>query len=299
MKSAEVDMRFEEPLSSHRNIVRLLAVSWDNNEEYFINHLFPPLMVIELAHEDTPTLTSYYEKKLDSHLHATNLGFIADIADGLSALHMCGVIHGDLKPENILLFHSPAETGSLVAKLGDFGFANINQLREPVRGSSEYWAAPERIDLCPESIKAELEDLDIPECVSDIYSFGLVASFIALEGIQPLSLSSTYDKRTDTEDANNNLKFADRTRFMVAEKIMAHYNSSYHESDAKLDLSYTYISLLTRKIRSFYKLISKIGDVDITDLSQTYTSLIHDTLQSLPSKRIASLSAIRLRIMGR
>jgi serine/threonine protein kinase len=73
-------------------------------------------------------------------------GFISDIADGLSALHRCGVIHGDLKPENILLFEEPSGTGNLVAKLNDFGLSNVSVTDDVRRGRSMHWDAPECLD---------------------------------------------------------------------------------------------------------------------------------------------------------
>ncbi|MCJ1357886.1 MAG: hypothetical protein MMC33_007882 [Icmadophila ericetorum] len=100
----------------------ILVMSRDHEEEYFTNHLFPPLIVVELAHQETPTLEAYYKMGLETVPYDTAPGFIADIADGLSALHTCGVIHGDLKPENVLLFDDPVEKGSLIVKLCDFGF---------------------------------------------------------------------------------------------------------------------------------------------------------------------------------
>jgi eukaryotic-like serine/threonine-protein kinase len=42
---------------------------------------------------------------------------LADVAEGLAAVHTCGIIHGDLKPANVLL----ADDGPRVI---DFGIAH-------------------------------------------------------------------------------------------------------------------------------------------------------------------------------
>lgn len=237
-------------------------------------------MVVELAHQVTPTLDTYYKTGLGTIPYGTALGFIADIADGLSALHMCGVVHGDLKPENVLLFDDPGEKGSLIAKLGDFGFSNIDFLNEPVRGRTEHWDAPERLDGCPESITVEAENLEWPKIACDVYSFGLIVGFIALEGVGPLSqeylrewtgvINTSKADEISLEDVIRQLKFSDRARFTIEEEVQAYYNR---------------IGCQGRRLEP--------------ESCREYIALLHDTLQSVPSNRIASLSAIRQRMMGR
>ena len=56
-------------------------------------------MIVELADTDNPTLDAFYINHSSSKSFRTDIEFIADIAVGLSALHICGVIHGDLKPQ--------------------------------------------------------------------------------------------------------------------------------------------------------------------------------------------------------
>jgi serine/threonine protein kinase len=261
--------------------VRLLAVSWDNEEKYFANRHFPPLMIVELAHQDTPTLDAYYKTRTGTKCFNRDLGFIADIADGLSALHVCGVIHGDLKPENILLFNNPEEERALIAKLCDFGFADVTFRNEDIRGESERWEAPERIYGCPQAIREAVEDPEATESASDVYSFGLVAMFIALDGVDPLSpqrmglltkrpFNLRDEARDEIEVAVRELKFSDVAGGEIEKRVKSYYSTA------------------------------RLQDLDqVSQLCQVYVSLIHDTLRSLPSKRIASLSGIRLRITGK
>ena len=251
--------------------MRLLAVSWDDDEGYWANHLFPPLMVVELANTDTPTLDVFYMNHSGSKSSKIDTGFIADIADGLSALHMCGIIHGDLKPQNILLFEDPETKGAFVAKVADFGFSNIDFLKESIRGESERWAAPERVHGCPEKIITAMQELDSPGCASDVYSFGLVAVFVALDGVDSLAVQvGGCGNIAGAEMAIRELKFADETRKEVEKILRAYYEElGWQESD-------------TNK-----------------DLLAHYLFLIHDTLQSIPPKRVSSLAGMRLRLTGR
>ncbi|KAI9745949.1 MAG: hypothetical protein M1818_000630 [Claussenomyces sp. TS43310] len=260
----EILVMSREPLSSHRNIVRLLAVSWDMEEEDNASHVFPPLLVVELAHQITPTLRAYYDKLACRTSFSTATNFIADIADGLSALHMCGVIHGDLKPENVLLFEDTRGKGALIAKICDFGFANIRVLDDTIRGRSEHWEAPEHMQGCPGDIREAAEELETALSASDVYSFGLVAIFIALDGGDPLDFQGI-----STEGVKE-LKFSDEARTKIQGKVRAHYSSIDQQEVGKA-----------------------------VDPYQVYTSIIYGTLQSLPSKRIDSLREIRLHITGK
>jgi serine/threonine protein kinase len=248
-------LRGQEPLCMHRNIVRLLAVSWDETEEENTSALFPPLLVVELAHHATPTLQAYYRNPMREESFLIDIGFIADIGDGLYAMHTCGVIHGDLKPENILLFKDPEREGPLVAKICDFGFASIPVVDEVRRGRSWHWAAPEYIEGCPENIRQLAETA---ASAGDVYSFGLVAMFIALHGSDPLDFQGV------SAEGIEELKFRDEARFMIGEKITAQFSA-----------------------------------VDSQEFGAMYKSLINETLQSIPSKRIESLDGVRLRITGK
>jgi serine/threonine protein kinase len=100
------------------------------------------------------------------------------IASGLEALHNHDMVHGDMKPENIIMFSDPQKT--LVPKLGDFGFAVIEaaEATDVMLGGTRTWRAPESYYRLPTSMLR----------FTDVYSFGLVAWSIALDGMDPFSL---------------------------------------------------------------------------------------------------------------
>ncbi len=202
-------------------------------------------MAVELANTDTPTLQAFYMNRSDSKSFSTDVGFIADIADGLSVLHMCGINHGDLKPQNILLFNDLEKTGGLIAKVADFGFANVEFLNESIRGGSEEWAAPECIRGCPEDIMTAMQELDIAEFASDVYSFGLVAMFVALDGVQSLAIQEFGPPDTtagDCEKAMRELKFTDQAKKRSKSRFVL---STKNSTGKKVKMLKVYVNLMS------------------------------------------------------
>jgi serine/threonine protein kinase len=218
---------------------------------------FAPLLVVELANAAAPTLQTYYENQGIHKSSGDELNLIADIADGISALHMCGVVHGDLKPANILLFKDPEISTDLVAKVCDFGFADTNREH---RGQTIYWAAPECRPKCPENV---LINAGLAPFAADIFSFGLVAAYVALKGGEPLGVSESGEGDEDFINRLDHIKFCDETRRVVERNIQASVER---------------------------------GPGTITSHVQ---ALIHQTLGCMPLDRIDSLESIRLQLTGK
>jgi serine/threonine protein kinase len=229
-------------------------VSWDGSDEDKANQALSPLLVLELAYHAHPTIQAYYGNANHKNSYADDIGFISDIADGLTVLHKCDVIHGDLKPENVLLFEEPADTGTLVAKLSDFGFSKISVRDDIRRGRSRHWDAPEGLQD-PGYIQERVSNL------SDVYSFGLVAMYIALGGRDPLNSEGLEPNDIDNMKANN------EARAIIEAKLRAHYADLAYQDMAPADTAL-----------------------------QSYISLLNDTLESSPTKRLASLDRIRRRL---
>src|SRR5262249_45536857 len=101
------------------------------------------------------------------------LDLTGDIADGLTALHYFGVVHGDIKPENILLFED-REKRKLIAKICDFGSSGVEISEDSTRGATEAWSPPE----FPGSYFDK-----VAKATWDVYSFGLVACYLATGGV--------------------------------------------------------------------------------------------------------------------
>ncbi|KAF6825145.1 hypothetical protein CPLU01_10433 [Colletotrichum plurivorum] len=103
----------------------------------------------------------------------TRLNFCMDIAEGLSALHHCGVVHGDVKPENIPVFPRKDARNSFSLRLTDFGHSVVEaDDRKSLPAFTPQWSAPEvtkKTHMSFTQMKA-----------TDYYSLGLVIVSIML-----------------------------------------------------------------------------------------------------------------------
>lgn len=186
--------------------MRLLGISWDKPEpDDTLSYVFSPILIVELAQPTTPTLDVYYHSQSMAcdkpRALSIGLGFVADIADGLSALQAYEVVHGDVKPENMLLFPDPDAPGTLVVKLSDFGFCNLLVLNEVRRGGSRFWDPPECVvNSTPE---ARSYASSPPR---DVYAFGLVAAWVAFAGEFPVDLAGLSMDELDRCKVQNLVK---------------------------------------------------------------------------------------------
>jgi len=102
------------------------------------------------------------------------LALAVDVAHGLRAAHLAGLIHRDVKPGNILIDAQDR------AKLVDFGLALVTQgglAHASERWATPYYAPPETIEGAPEDFR------------SDLYAFGATL-YHALAGTPPCALDS-------------------------------------------------------------------------------------------------------------
>ncbi|WZH36552.1 MAG: serine/threonine-protein kinase [Microbacterium enclense] len=143
-----------------------------------------------LAALDHPSLVTLYDARLDGEDHvylvmeyvdgpslqrrieagplqpAFVAALLADLADGLAAVHATGVVHRDVKPSNVLLRPTRQSPHGYEAVLADFGVAHLvdaTRLTTPgtVIGTAAY--------LAPEQVRGEP-----PQPASDIYALGLL-----------------------------------------------------------------------------------------------------------------------------
>ncbi len=183
--SLELRILSDRLLRSHPNIVKLLGISFveervaegDSPSALF----FKPILILEEAHQDHPTLESFYRHaKLRGEDIPMDLKFSLwrDVAEALAAVHAVGVVHGDVKPDNILLFQNRRD-GKLVAKLSDFGGCQPSPSHTAEDAhedydllGTEYWNAPEVYDRSHQHYRAPFRDY---------FSFGLVGCYLLFE----------------------------------------------------------------------------------------------------------------------
>jgi len=151
-------------LKRHRNIVNMLGVNLDRSTsgQFSLLTYFADLGPLDIVMFQLPDLSLGAKTKI-----------AADIATGLAALHLVGVVHNDVKPSNIMLFRDDETQHNLVAKISDFGAAVIltdeSQKRWP---GDQYWAAPEtyigRGRLGPFEVTTQ----------RDVYSYGMLLLYL-------------------------------------------------------------------------------------------------------------------------
>ncbi|MCJ1251357.1 Ankyrin-2 [Trapelia coarctata] len=189
----EIRMMTHELLRSHRNIVRLLGISWVKQNVAFTEQLTTPVLIAELStgNDGQPfTLESLIGNTTTAELPLVLKGkLLSDIASGIAALHALGVVHGDLKPANVLLF---TDSTGLTAKISDFGFCIVDDDDLKVaRGGTAYWNAPECMADAPTDIRAYR--IESPR---DLYSFGLLIWFVLFEEFPFRGSEKSFDKQS-------------------------------------------------------------------------------------------------------
>jgi serine/threonine protein kinase len=171
----EFHVLLHPPLLHHQNIIDFLGLAWGSNHAEPLHQL--PVLVIEYGDRGTLADVQRHGPPLPS---ALKKDVCLGIARGLDALHNHGIIHGDVKPDNIIMCSH--KENIIVPKLADFGFAIIKATEMPTRkvmiGGTRTWRAPESF-------------LPIPTpklMLTDVYSFGLVAWSVAIDGQDPFNL---------------------------------------------------------------------------------------------------------------
>jgi serine/threonine protein kinase len=127
-------------LRSHENIIKLQGIGW---EPCFYGSENPwPVLMVELAPYGT---LADFQRNVPSLPDTLRIDLLMDIALGLEAVHISGIVHGDVKPENVLIFDHPDRKN--MAKLGDFAFSRSEaEDRGFIPSGTFPWQAPEILE---------------------------------------------------------------------------------------------------------------------------------------------------------
>jgi len=186
------------PLLHHQNIIDFLGLAWGSNHAEPLHQL--PVLVVEYGDRGTLADVQRLGPPLPT---ALKKDVCLGIARGLDALHRHGIIHGDVKPDNIIMCSHKEKI--IVPKLADFGFAIIEATESPkvMIGGTRTWRAPE-----------SFSPISTPKLIlTDVYSFGLVAWSVAIDGKDPFDLVLP-----DSLQGEARLKEIDRLK--VADEIL-------------------------------------------------------------------------------
>lgn len=120
------------------------------------------------------------------------LPILAQLAEGLGAIHEKGIIHRDVKPQNVVL--TPSPRGGEQARLLDFGIARLMELSAPPTPGmmptfdgpevSPFVSTPGQVVGTPAFVAPEQATARPLSAQTDVYAFGVLA-FRVLSGAYP------------------------------------------------------------------------------------------------------------------
>ncbi|KAF2848106.1 ankyrin [Plenodomus tracheiphilus IPT5] len=166
----ELRIMRHEPLRDHPNILSLVGYGWNVEG----GSILPYILVDYCANGN---LRQYLVKRRISPIHKEIL--IANVATGIHALHLAGVIHGDVKLDNVLVVDAPSAP---LAKLCDFGHSVVIGPDSDTHRSALY-RGTNRYNAPEVFLQSEKRILQTEMRKCDVWAFGLLAWEVLLDGI--------------------------------------------------------------------------------------------------------------------
>jgi len=208
------------PLQRHPNIVDLLGLGWESDSVDETRKW--PVLILEYA--DGGTLSDFLRRHPDLS-YAQRLALSSDVANGLSALHRCGIVHGDLKPDNVLVFrsHTTRDNFEWIAKLADFGGSILDVEKNScglLAMGTHPWNAPEWEDLLTREGLLK----------TDVYSLGLLIWSIMASGIDPIVFDlHLFGIASETLDVKQLRRAVEQLKNCGDEQILGGLMAAGHE----------------------------------------------------------------------
>lgn len=153
---------------NHRNIVQVLSIGEEAGVRFIAQEYVLGMNMKQFITKKPPP-----SAKVAIHL-------LKQVCAALQAAHDAGIVHRDIKPENIMI------TGKYVAKVTDFGLAQLTLGGERVNLTSMGTTMGTPLYMSPEQINAAAVDHR-----SDLYSLG-VAFYHLLAGQPPFTAPNAY-----------------------------------------------------------------------------------------------------------
>ncbi|QVM08162.1 hypothetical protein D8B26_002855 [Coccidioides posadasii str. Silveira] len=266
LRSAALELRVlqHETTRIHPNIVEILAVSWQQITTLTGQCEIYPILIMELACPDYPTLGELAKKEFHNLSLTIRLSLLRDVFEGIAVLHELDIVHGDLKPDNVLIFRDAS--GNLTAKISDFGFSQVElPTGSPSfgAGGTEYWNAPECLRDAPDPLAIFRKEKS-----RDFYSYALLAVSIFL-GEPP------FDKQ--------GWNLAEISRMKLQDEISGQFASRWRFIESRFKQDPTQWRNLSGPL--LWKVLRKDGWSPEEDLPLSLLRLIPKMLQLEPSKR--------------
>ena len=216
----ELRIRTHPPIRKHPNIAVFKGIAWDFEDDKASRPR--PLLLEELAWQKS-MVAFWRDYKYVRMTFQSKIELCLDVADGLAALHACGIVHGDVKPDNILIFPRIGYQNAFMAKLTDFGHS-VSACDSPsgLPAFTPQWAAPEVLGDCEVSFDGLIS--------TDVYSYGLVALSIILGRSYFESMPGFMQQREKG------------TLLEEAMALIENEDRENHDSDFELDIIHSLLS---------------------------------------------------------
>ncbi|KAK0515692.1 hypothetical protein JMJ35_001726 [Cladonia borealis] len=272
-------------LRSKPSIIRLLGIGWEYTRSELIAP--EPNLLLERAHG---TLRDFM-KEYPSLPTETKIAISLDTANGIAALHSCGVVHGDVKTENVLM----VESTRWIAKIADFSHSMLDTGESAcLLGGTPPFNAPEW--------KKKLSSTGLYQ--TDVFSFGLVLGcvFAGADIFEKFSESKrhgwtlkacqqNFEEMKKNEDLRNYITdllyevddtdLASRRDDIASTRVLL--DLSLHENPEKRDLGQIILKLnRTRKEESAIPAETVMSRLDTNLIAVPYQAL-NNTSQVLKS----------------
>lgn len=153
---------------NHRNIVQVLSIGEQDGVRYIAQEYVLGMNMKQFITKKPPP-----SAKVAIHL-------LKQVCAALQSAHDAGIVHRDIKPENIMI------TGKYVAKVTDFGLAQLTLGGERVNLTNMGTTMGTPLYMSPEQINAANVDLR-----SDLYSLG-ISFYHLLVGQPPFTAPNAY-----------------------------------------------------------------------------------------------------------
>lgn len=143
----------------------------DTGESYIVMEFLDGISLSDLLARESPLAIE----------RVVHIG--AQLAEGIGAAHLEGIVHRDVKPDNVMLVATPEDPEFV--KVLDFGIAYVGDAVSKLTKTGEIFGSPAY--MSPEQCRGEAIDAR-----SDVYAIGIVL-YELLAGVRPILGSSFYE----------------------------------------------------------------------------------------------------------
>ncbi|PVI01282.1 hypothetical protein DM02DRAFT_706084 [Periconia macrospinosa] len=265
----ELRILCHEPLKQHPNVI--------NIDGYCLSEVVGlkiPFLALVLEYSSEGHLNAFLRANQDRLSVTARMNLVAQVAEGLAALHQCNICHGDVKTQNALVF----QTGDTWAvKISDFGNSIVGLADD--HSSSVQRGFGTRLMDAPEirdTTRSSDTHFSFQDAVrTDIFSFGLLLWEVLKQGSNYFEKEWCAQKGSiDVDEMEEYLMKLPQNGLLC--KACDYAKSSVHSTEISEMVLWTFRSSLQddpMRRRSMKEIVEYLGS------QNTYISNTHDHSQ--------------------